>query len=429
MHFRAFRIPLSFLFFGTLWALISDPLINFFEYKHTASAFHSTEIVNDLIFVFGATTLLYLQIRKKRKAFRRSEAQYRSLFMVSPNPMAIYSIDNFQFIEVNNAAVLKYGYSRDEFLRMNIKDIRSSADFEKLENDIKERAEDALPECGLREHILKSGERIVVSLEFNRLTFNNQLCIMAMVTDVTAVVNSKKKLKEALLNEQQLNFALEENINLLKRAHSESRQMGEVIDKINNLVILVDENSEITWANVAFTEFTGYSMDDLIGKKPVEVLIGPNSDEKTFNQLRSAMSQKLPFSCELINYKKNGEEYWTQIGISPIFDDKGKFEFYISVESVITQQKENEKMLGLQNKAFREIAWANSHEARRPLCSILSLIELLKESESEEERNEVLSLLEKSSQDLDITIKKNVRKINELEGSVTTFNPPLNNHP
>ncbi|EOR94669.1 Sensory box histidine kinase [Arcticibacter svalbardensis MN12-7] len=428
MHFRAFSIPLFFLLFGTIWALVSDPIIHYFDNKDVTDFYFTSEIGNDLTFVFGAAFLLFLQIRKKRKTFLLSEAQYRSLFMVNPNSMVIYSVDNFQFIEVNNAAILKYGYSRKEFLGMTIKDIRSAVDYEKLDDDIKKGTAD-LPECGLREHVLKSGERIIVSLQFNRLDFNNQLCIMAMVTDVTAVVNSKEKLKEALLNEQQLNYALEENIHLVNKAHVESRRMGEVIDKLSNLVVLFDENSYITWVNMAFLEFTEYSMEEIVGEKTVESLIGPNTDQKIFNAMRSAIAQRIPFSCELINYKKNGEEYWTQISISPIFDDAGKFEFYISVESVITQQKENEKKLNLQNRAFREIAWANSHEARRPLCSILSLIELLKESKNEDERNEVLVLLEKSSLDLDITIKKNVRKINELECSVGTFSAPINNHP
>lgn len=428
MYFKAFRIPLFFLLFGTIWALGSDPFIRLLESTHTTGFYHSIRIYNDLFFVVVGTILLVLQIRKKRKTFQVSEAQYRSLFMVNPNPMCIYSLEDYKFIEVNNAAILKYGYSRKEFLEMTVKDIRSDVDYEKLGDDIK-RDVAGDPECSLREHILKSGQRIIVTLRFNRLTFNNQLCIMAMVTDVTAMVKSKEELQEALIHSQQLNYALEENINRANKAHDESRRMGEVIDKISNLVIMVDGNGYITWVNKAYLKFTGYSLEEIVGKRPIEIFIGPNTDKETFEAIRAAMTQKLPYSCELINYKKNGEEYWTQINISPIYDREGNFEFYISVESIITEQKKNEMMLSLQNSAFREIAWANSHEARRPLCSIMSLIELLKEVDNEKERDEVLVLLEKSSQDLDSTIRKSVKKINQLESSGATFVSPINNHP
>ena len=66
------------------------------------------------------------------------------------------------------------------------------------------------------------------------------------------------------------------------------------------------------------------------------------------------------------------------------------------------------------NEVLLQIAWSNSHELRKPVCSILSLVALLKEA-SEQERQEFLRLLEISSTELDEVLKQNNQKVNELE--------------
>jgi PAS domain S-box-containing protein len=66
------------------------------------------------------------------------------------------------------------------------------------------------------------------------------------------------------------------------------------------------------------------------------------------------------------------------------------------------------------NEVLLQIAWSNSHELRKPLCSILSLVALLKEA-GEQEREEFLRLLEISSTELDLVLKQNNDKVNEME--------------
>src|ERR1044072_9607088 len=63
-------------------------------------------------------------------ALRRSEAQYRALFENNPQPMWVYDERTLRFLAVNEAAIERYGYSREEFLSMTIKSIRSTADVE-----------------------------------------------------------------------------------------------------------------------------------------------------------------------------------------------------------------------------------------------------------------------------------------------------------
>ncbi|MXV16504.1 PAS domain S-box protein [Hufsiella ginkgonis] len=414
MDLKNFKTPLYFLIFGVCWALMSDPLIILLARGDTLGITESFRGVNDLVFVGLAAVLLYLQVRKERFKLMRSERQYKQLFLTNPNPMWVYHTESLRFIEVNDATIQKYGYSRKEFLAMTILDIRPAADLARVKESVRS-GENMIEDGSLWEHILRSGVRIRVRVTAHRLKFNNLPCSMVMVTDVTDIEKSNMMLRDAVVKEHELNETLEEKLELLRKAHKESRRMAEVIDKISNLVLIVGESGRITWINRAFTEFTGYEPADAIGENPAKLLFGAGTDPDCIRQIIGALGRKSFFSGEIINYKKSGEAYWTQLNISPIFDDRGEFEFFISVENIITERKEKEARLLDLYKAFREIAWANSHEVRKPLASMLSLVEILLQSSAEEERNECLKMVEACAKDLDGVIRESARKINALE--------------
>ena len=120
------------------------------------------------------------------------------------------------------------------------------------------------------------------------------------------------------------------------------------------------------------------------------------------------------FTCELLNYTKDKKEYWVEINISPLFDHNGNYEGLISVENVITERKQREEKIEAQNKALHEIAWLSSHRFRRPVASIISLIEML-ETKDEIERSEYMNLLKRSAEELDLATREISDKINEVE--------------
>lgn len=73
------------------------------------------------------------------------------------------------------------------------------------------------------------------------------------------------------------------------------------------------------------------------------------------------------------------------------------------------------KKIKTSNKALLEIAWSHSHELRKPLCSILGLVPLLKEADNEHERDELLSLIEICSNELDGVLKLNSERVTEMD--------------
>jgi len=392
----------------------SDLLISFFEGRVSHFLLEGVRMANNFL-LFGITALLlYRQIRKQQHHLKTSEAQYRRLFESNPNPMWVFHTETFAFIAVNDAAIDKYGYSQEEFLARTIWDIRPVEDHKLLKENLKLSSQEAR-DAGIWRHIKKSGEVFPVTVVSHDVFFNRLSCKMVMATDMTAIVQHEEKLKEAYRKEKALNNELAENYERIEKAEREGRLMAQVMDKINNLVLITGADDRITWSNKAFSRFTGFAAEEAVGKNPGELLSGHGTDAQTVIQLRQAIQDRNFFEEEMISYKKNGDAYWTQLSISPIFDETGAFSFFVSVESVITERKEREQKILAQHAILQEIAWTNSHELRRPVGNLLGLIGILQDTNSDQERQECLEMLARCSQELDQIIRDTNQKTQRME--------------
>jgi PAS domain S-box-containing protein len=385
---------------GFAWAYFSDALISLIQRHLTLRYLDDIRGLNNVL-IFGITALvLYRQVRKHQHRLILSEKQYRSLFESNPSPMWLYHNRTLAFVAVNEAAVAKYGYSREEFLQMTIRDIRSPADHTLLDESVRSDP-GGLCESGTWHHIRKSGHVFPVAIVSNDVLFDGQPCKLVLAGDISPIVQNEQKLRDAYLKEKELREELAVQYEITREAEKENRVMAQVINNINNLVLIVGDDGVISWVNRAFSEFTGHALDDIAGKNPIELLCGPQTDPGTVERLLQAVGQKQFFSEDLVNYKKNGEVYWALLTLSPICDKKGSFQFYVSVETVITEKKEKEQKISAQHIALQKIAWSNSHELRRPVCSIIGLISVLKDIDNGNDRDHCLQSLEKCARELD----------------------------
>lgn len=187
-------------------------------------------------------------------------------------------------------------------------------------------------------------------------------------------------------------------------AEADKKRIGEIVDKINNLIIMSDPAGNITWVNRAFVNITGYTMQEALGKTHAELLYGPDTDLEIVDKLTKALDNKAFFSGELVNYAKGGKAYWSQFNISPMFNIKGGLEGYISVENNIDDSKHREDLIVQQHRKLKAVSWFNSHEIRKPVASILALSELLMEEKNAIEQQELIKYLRQSAINLDLII-------------------------
>jgi PAS domain S-box-containing protein len=125
---------------------------------------------------------------------RSNQGDYRVLFETNPQPMWIYDLGTLDFLAVNNAAIERYGYTRDEFLAMTIKDIRPPEDVDRLKKDVASPRPDFQYSTGWR-HRLKDGQVIDVEITSHTLTFAGRTAALVMAQDVTDVVQMVERLQ------------------------------------------------------------------------------------------------------------------------------------------------------------------------------------------------------------------------------------------
>ena len=154
----------------------------------------------------------YLSIRaditQKKTAeylLKVSEEKYRTIFFKSPLPKWIFDQETLYFLEVNDAAVEHYGYSRDEFLAKTIMDIRPREDINDLMNDISRIKKNPGIRRGTWRHVKKNGELIVVETTAHQITYMGRKARLVVANDITKKLKAEEELRrsEIRLNEAQ----------------------------------------------------------------------------------------------------------------------------------------------------------------------------------------------------------------------------------
>ncbi|QIB64456.1 PAS domain S-box protein [Kineobactrum salinum] len=125
------------------------------------------------------------------------------LFENHPDAMWIYDLDSLRFLAVNDAAIQRYGYSRDEFLAMTVRDIRPQEDVPRLLENIK-LVSPGLDQAGTWRHRLKSGELIFVDISSHLLEYQGRQAELVSARDLTRQRELERERRRLLEREQQL---------------------------------------------------------------------------------------------------------------------------------------------------------------------------------------------------------------------------------
>jgi len=132
--------------------------------------------------------------RRAEESLAASEARYRMLFEDNPGPMWVFDVESLRFLAVNEAAVSLYGYSREEFLEMSLREIRPAEDEAALRADVQ------VPRSGVRSsgpwrHRTKDGRILLVEIVTHDVTYGGRPARLVLVNDVTERVRAEEKLR------------------------------------------------------------------------------------------------------------------------------------------------------------------------------------------------------------------------------------------
>jgi PAS domain S-box-containing protein len=184
------------------------------------------------------TDELRLEIRERQSAeaaLRESEANFHYLFLNVPLPMAVYSLATLRFLEVNDVAVAKYGYSREEFLSMTLPDTSPDQNVDDLLADVRATPADYMHVSG-RRHRGKDGQIMEVDIYAHDIQFAGEACRLALVVDVTERKETERQLLQAQKMEAvgQLTGGIAHDFNnilMVIMANVDSLEEDEVADK------------------------------------------------------------------------------------------------------------------------------------------------------------------------------------------------------
>ena len=130
-----------------------------------------------------------------------------------------------------------------------------------------------------------------------------------------------------------------------QQVQGELARLSRVASETTNGVVITDAQGRVEWINDGFTRISGYTLDDLFGRKPGDLLQGVATDPHTRATMREALAQQQGFDVEVVNYTKAGQLYWVRINCTPLCTAHGELQGYMAIESDITLQRQSEQAL------------------------------------------------------------------------------------
>ncbi len=295
---------------------------------------------NELVGIHGVTR----NIDDRKKAERtllESEEKFRSYIENAPEGVFIVNADG-SYTDANPAGCNLLGYSKKEMLKLHIWETVVLNDKEKRSESI---------------NILQISGRYSNEFTYKRKdnsTFYGLLSAVKISEDkflgFVKDISERKKQEEQLIK---LSRAVEQN---------------------PASIVITDKTGKIEYINPKFSEITGYTYDEVIGKSP-KILKSGHTTKKDYEQLWKTILSGKDWKGEFLNIKKDGSVYWETAYISPIQQPDGTISHFIAIKEDITKRKEIETELAVYHEKLEDLVIKRTSELKHTVSLLYSTIE------------------------------------------------------
>ncbi|MCP5495877.1 MAG: response regulator [Leptospiraceae bacterium] len=235
-----------------------------------------------------------------------------------------------------------------------------------------------------------------------------------------------------------------------KRILKQLMKLETAVESVKSTIVITDANGNIEYANPYFTDLTGYTLNECIGKN-VRIFNSGYHKKEYYEELWNTIHSGKSWEGEFFNQKKNGEYYWENATISPIRNEKNEITNFVAVKTDITEKKETElelnkhrnhleclvteranelleakKIAEEANQTKTEFFASISHELLTPLNAIIGFCELLSPLITDEKRKDYVESIQIAGKNL-LALIKDLLDMSKLEADRLQLQPiPVN---
>jgi two-component system, cell cycle sensor histidine kinase and response regulator CckA len=292
--------------------------------------------------------------KRTEEALRESEERYRMLFESNPQPMWVFDLETLAFLAINEAAMNHYGYSREEFLAMTIKDIRLPEEVPSLLKRL------AIPvsfdRAGMWKHHKKDGSIIDVEITSHQLGFAGRRAELVLVNDVTERMKAEAALGEA---EEKYRSIFENAVEGIFQSTTEGRWIS---------------------VNSALAHMLGYESPQEMVTSATDIerqlYANPNSRSE-YRKILEEHNVVRGFITQL--RRKDGSSVWVSVSTRAVRDVGGAIIYYEGFVEDISERKLLEEQLQHSQKmeAVGRLAGGIAHDFNNLLTAIIGYSDLV----------------------------------------------------
>jgi diguanylate cyclase (GGDEF)-like protein/PAS domain S-box-containing protein len=316
-------------------ALVEGELVGVIGLANAAREYHQQDLL--VAERFAAFYAVALNRQRAEETLRESEARFRTIFDSVRDAIFVQDCETGAIVDVNQRMCEMYGYSHEEALRMNVEELSSGIPPHTLKeaNQWIAKALQGAPQTFEWRAKSRDGKLFWVDVTLRRARIGKQDRLLVSVRDI-----SERKLAEEKLQLDALVF--------------ESSSEGMLITDAGNCFLSV---------NRAFSEITGYSAAEVLGKTP-NLLKSDRQDDTFYREMWESIQTNGHWQGELWNRRKNGEIYPEWLNVSVVRDAGGKITHHIGTMTDISSRKlaedkiyhltRHDGLTGLPNKFLLE---------------------------------------------------------------------------